>query len=479
VALTAQRVADRLFNSGLPLPKRMFTGVGSHMFAAKGYGTYDMSQLMLKNGSYGFGQVDDYLDYAEKHARTVVIRANRQNGWSSDTPEFMDLTGNQILLHALSNYAGGMYNLLGDNLMAPYGGESVFRLYKTTEDDRSSHQRIFNIFREEMERSVEGWVEIIPFPHSENILFLKGSDGAFDWVIKDQRDKDYSGNPLYPMLESEDLPTAMKADSRLSAHLYFKRGVWLERLEHDAEDSHYENGGSASDWPGYKKMIEREVQDKYGFSASRQPSGEVEPGFIPHRLNDFCLMVSPLVTIDSFWEFFDESEWKLQREERSTRSGFKIDNDLSSVSPRDQGPFPAGVTWLDAVAYCRAYEKRTGLPVRLLTIDNWRDIRPSEEALGASRAVRALTGRHPDSLRFIANPAWANNSNGLPFLCAPDFGEWLLDWQSNHAPAVCVATGESVIAGPLERVLCPTGLTMSYKGLKVGFRLCYIARLDA
>lgn len=36
-ALTAGRLADRFFNSGLPLPKRLFTGVGSLLFAASGY----------------------------------------------------------------------------------------------------------------------------------------------------------------------------------------------------------------------------------------------------------------------------------------------------------------------------------------------------------------------------------------------------------------------------------------------------------
>lgn len=40
--LTAQRIADRLFNSGLPLPRRIFTGSGSLMFAAHGYGNLDL-----------------------------------------------------------------------------------------------------------------------------------------------------------------------------------------------------------------------------------------------------------------------------------------------------------------------------------------------------------------------------------------------------------------------------------------------------
>ena len=43
--LTAQQVADRLFNSGLPLPKRLFTGVGSLLFAPFGYGRLDIQEV--------------------------------------------------------------------------------------------------------------------------------------------------------------------------------------------------------------------------------------------------------------------------------------------------------------------------------------------------------------------------------------------------------------------------------------------------
>lgn len=43
--LTARQVSDRLFNSGLPLPEKIFTGVGSKFFAAKGRGRIDIHAL--------------------------------------------------------------------------------------------------------------------------------------------------------------------------------------------------------------------------------------------------------------------------------------------------------------------------------------------------------------------------------------------------------------------------------------------------
>lgn len=86
----------------------------------------------------------------------------------------------------------------------------------------------------------------------------------------------------------------------------------------------------------------------------------------------------------------------------------------------------------------------------------------------------------PDgSLHFGPNLKWVDNDEGVPFLSVPGFGEWLSDYQHGSAPAACVATGQSIVGGVIERNLCPVRMTMSYKGAKVGFRLCYVANLDA
>lgn len=111
-------------------------------------------------------------------------------------------------------------------------------MYNASEDELDFDRRVFGIFRQEIERSESGWIEIIPLPGNENIVFLKGEDGAFDWVVRDQRDNAFTGNPYHPILRSQAVPTAMMK-SGLNAHLYFKTGEWYERLEHSAETRHY------------------------------------------------------------------------------------------------------------------------------------------------------------------------------------------------------------------------------------------------
>lgn len=68
--LTARQVSDRLFNSGLPLPQKLFTGVGSKFFAAKGRGRIDM--LHLAGGSFDSDEAE--LQWGEERAMSISIQ---------------------------------------------------------------------------------------------------------------------------------------------------------------------------------------------------------------------------------------------------------------------------------------------------------------------------------------------------------------------------------------------------------------------
>lgn len=80
-------------------------------------------------------------------------------------------------------------------------------------------------------------------------------------------------------------------------------------------------------------------------------------------------MVSPLVTVDEFWRFYECSYWRRCRDERLRKTGPPEPDPLAPVNPLDQGYLPASVTWFDAVAYCRHIEQETGLPVGLLSVE--------------------------------------------------------------------------------------------------------------
>jgi len=497
--LTARQLSDRLFNSGLPMPKKIFTGVGSTLFVAKGRGRIDIGFLAKKS----FYTDEAIFEWCEAHANKVVLTLEREFDWDADSPDFVELTGRDLLLHALRfDSIHVAFNLLGDNLVSPMERPPEFRLYNTSENDLDFDQKVFDIFREKIERSESGWVDVIPLPENDNIVFLKGQNGAFDWIIRDQRDEIFTGNPYHPILNSHELPTAMKV-SGLNAHLYFKTGEWYERLEHNAEDRHYVEGGEMATWPGYPKLLMRELlSTRRNYALPSQPKGRYVETFVPHRLDGYCLMVSPPVTIKDFWRFFELSDWRNNRVVRSELGTNQLEADLAAVNLHDDDYLPASVTWFDAVAFCRYYEDQTGLPVRLLEVDEWKQISPPPAQdikndgcgdltwvvvgeHGETRGETEQFRKYPDvwsdggCLRFGKELAWSQNAQGLPFVSVVDFGEWLADYADGCAPAANAATGKALMTGPLDRDRCPAHLTMRYKGLKVGFRLCYVAHPDA
>lgn len=496
-SLTAHQVSDRLFNSDLPIPKKIFTGVGSKFFAAKGRGRIDMYHLA--GGSLCSDEAE--LQWGEERANQVVITFERESDWDADTPDFLELTGRDLLLHSYRfDHIAVAFNLLGDNLVVPMQRPPEFRLYNASEEELAFDRRVFDIFRQEINRSESGWVEVIPFHGNDNLIFLKGKDGAFDWVIRNQRDEAFTGNPYHPILKNHELPTAMKA-SELNAHLYFKTGEWYERLQHSAETRHYEEGGTVATWPGYPKLLMRELlATRRNYAVPTQSKGWSDLNFIPHRLNGYCLMVSPPVTIQEFWRFFEGSDWRDGRVSRSSRTNTQLEADLAAVNLHDDDHLPASITWFDALAYCRYYEQKTGLPVRLLEVEEWKQISPPPAQDikkdgwgdltwivegGDGKTGGETAHRYPEAcggggyLRFGKEITWTQNQQGLPFVSVVDFGEWLADYADGYAPVANAATGKALMTGPLDRDRCPAHLTMRYKGLKVGFRLCYVAHPDA
>lgn len=115
-SLTARRVSDRIFNSGLPMPERIFTGVGSRFFAASGRGYFDLHQLA---GNFLHSDEAE-LKWCEDRANQVVLALEREFDWDADAPDFLELTGRDLLLHSYRfDHVAVAFNLLGDNLVAP------------------------------------------------------------------------------------------------------------------------------------------------------------------------------------------------------------------------------------------------------------------------------------------------------------------------------------------------------------------------
>lgn len=497
-SITARQIADRFFNSGHPIPKRLFTGVGNFMFAAVGYGRidlFDVGNRLTGTSDFAFLPHAEHIKFGTSHRDKVVLRAHRLSAWSANTPEYLDLTAQGLVLQAFDDLLSCSINLLGDSLVAPMVLPMELQLYKASEEDKEEYRQLFELFREEIERTEAGWVDVLPF--NENLVFLRASDGRFDWVVRDQREAPFSRNDLYPIFRSDELPEAL--DGKVGqARLHYQKGIWLDQIRHQAEHHHYNSGGTLRNYPGQDKIVERYLAATEGHKPTNQPRAASNRQFTAHPLADKCLMVSDLISIAEFQKFY-EAEWQTLRDEKAAFAK-RSWSSLPSMNVLDPANLPVCANWYDAIAYCKYLEKEEGLPVRLLSIEEWQAIAPSREAikaLGSKAQAHVVEAVNLDGkvlepptygieyiTRFKEDLCWVRNEQGLEFLSSLTFGEWLGDYKGSApdnvwAPVACTASGIALGRGPLEREFFEAWYIGKNNHLKVGFRVCYVADLSS
>lgn len=497
--LTVRRIADRFFASGLPLPKRLFTGVGNEMFSARYLGRLDLKEILSRiTGEHIFASRSDV------EMIRIVLSLPDQKIYPDELfddddleldPAYRGLTLRDLLLLTFRMDIDCAFNLLSDNLVQPKTLAPVHQLYNTSAEDNHRMAAIFDIFRAKIERASTGWVDVLPF--NDNIVFLRGANGTYDWVVRDQRDTPFSGNRLYPVFSAAEIPCAMSTDTEAKAKLHFTKGLWREQVEHRAELSFYATGGTPATYPGGDRVLSNYLRSLNEIAPMKAPSGSRRVDFVAHHMADRCLMVSDLITIDEFWNFY-ENGWAEQRADKATRTK-RSWPPLDEMNGRDERDLPVCATWYDALAYCKYLESRTGLPMRLLTIEEWQAITPERaavEALGSKARNSVVEGVSIDGrtlepptylphyfTRFTPNLCWIRNGQGLPFLSSLSFGEWLGDYRGSmpnnvFAPVACTASGIALGRGPLETELFEAWYVGRNNHLKVGFRVCYVANHD-
>jgi hypothetical protein len=486
--LTARTIADRLFASGKQLPHKIFTGRHSTVFSAPGYGRHDLYAAMAKDGIHELGECAQ-LEWARKHWNEVVLSAEKLHDWPDGSPSVVPLTGRALYVQATWDQHATGWNLLGDSIVSPTFTDPVFTLYNASPEEMEMAQMQYLALREEMELSELGWVDVLPF--NDCIALLRCSkSGQYDIVFKDQRDKPWTQNPFYPVFLREDLPTSL-CDASLHTALFYKKGLWEAELGHKAEAHYYATGGLPANWPGERKLIELYLRNNEEYRPSRSTSGISHPSFVRHDMGARSLMVSELISINQFWNFY-ESGWADTRASKEAADSKPWANLVAINSYDEERTLPACVTWFDAIAFCKHLEGELGRPVRLLTIKEWHSIRPAQNAIEAAKdsfsepAVEFLPDQGTDGYsvgserpcRYRRDVPWLKSSSGLSFLVSNSFGEWLWDYMGtppNHcyAPAACASTGQALSTGPLERVGSMVRATDNHHGHKIGFRVCY------
>ncbi|MDD3594928.1 SUMF1/EgtB/PvdO family nonheme iron enzyme [Sulfuricurvum sp.] len=477
---TLRSVADRLFFSGRPIPKAIFTGYSCD------------------------------IDHEHSYNPSVVFEKPSK---SYDETAF-EINVDLLIPHKHHmNYLSVFKNLLGDVFILNHSDEDDCYIATTYPTNGEKYKITDSMIEEAKElkklllHSEKGWIEIIPF--NENLIFLKGSNGIYDFVFKHLRDSDFEDqSPFRPYLNHDRIPSVMNETYDFARWLYFgrkeddskkkqqdtRRSYWLEELQHHADIDFYESGGGIH--PGYENLLKNYFEKIGEYSYIRKTKPDQLDGLHEIKLsNGKELFVSDLITIREFSKFDDEESPDV----KSYRVDRHPDNDIWETVNFEPDDYPVAVTYYDAVAYCRWFELKHKAPVRLLSADEWYEIFENPHKVTdlnglnrwtddlicftpASDVIEDITKYRNDFqevyVRFKNPPEMIPQSNGLKLCINHHFSEWLLEFNGHDAAMVTPALMKPLSLSFLsdDELSTPSFSARStgkYKYQKIGFRICY------
>lgn len=523
--LSVEQVCGRLFNSDLPLPQRLFTGYNFD-YAPRYYNALETFNYWRQREAMGTPQ----LDGSDFERLENLVNKNRDAIDQISGKRIQDLVVGGFLDFSL--YAS--FNLLGDLLVQPASTPMVVpKLYWPNNCNKSQQLReqkrdiaVASWFRETIESEIDGWVDVIPF--NEKLIFLKGSNGGYDFVLPNLRSKPFEHQIYAPYLKRADIPSQMNEEYHFQRWYYFEFDGWREQAEHNSELDFYLGGGVPADHPGTWPILRSSLIQRKIYAPSSAKLGKSKScpvAFHRIQLDEKCLYVSDLIPIADFARFTNHRPDYIHSRNSVENSGAL--DDLSTMN-RDAPDLPASVTWYDACAFMAYFEELYGLPVRLLKTWEYKLLReqcpgismpgassedidelthgsklrdhPEKTLLGFGddkRSDNLLTfideqsgrdfGPHPEymsedrfqslvcqyakSLEYIKHPV------GLRFVDSDQFGEWLYENPyGKNAAAVRSRSVRSIYNLPyIERDHFIATSTGKYKHMKIGFRICYAA----
>lgn len=347
--LGRRSLADRIFFGPQPAPGRVFLGYG-----------------------VDWNAWDDRAE--EVHPRP----------YNPGAPSFVPVERGQAIDWLLSRRLDfeGQWGFIDDKLVSVEELPLVDKTYfpdptSAADERRRSLQRLqvaIRAFRFVIEGHSEGWVDVLPV--NEALVVLRGEDGAWDLLWRDLREAapptDADESMAAYGLKVDDRPSSLMGDRDLAPRLYFRRGVWDEREEHDAEQHFYDRGGD----PASRRLLGGdEVRQIYLVDRGAWPKparsrwiGAVPDGFRCVNLDGRRCFVSDLVTVGEFRRMLDDTGYLERRAEHADPWERANDGDALSA--------PVGVTWSDAQAFCAWKERELKVVVRLLRLREHRALRP-------------------------------------------------------------------------------------------------------
>lgn len=481
--ITLQKLSERLFFSGLELPEKMFTGYNFDFENTISDGNLILAGMPSNPFGLKWGFSEDIIRHnislAQKNPNQLIATDKNINRRLID-----------VVVGGFNLYYSTSFHLLGDALIKPVHYESEVKLYNTKDyhaellKDKERQKLMFSIFRQRIEESEDGWVDILPF--NDNLVFLRGENGEYDFVFKNQRDKLFEHKAFDGAIKKiKDVPWFIE-DYHFARWEYFEYQGWREKDDHEAENLFYSMGGTAGTYSGIERIRQTYYETNRSYSANRKlKSNQLCKDFVHTVIADKHLAVSNLISIEDFAEFA-----KARPDYMKTRKG----DSLAPVNNETDKNLPITLTWYDALMYAGWFKEKTQLPVRLLRYpeytamrENFREsvaINGQEEGWKEDyNDVVFFDGKgipfegHPpycgefDNMVCKFNPSIKKTvlDNGLDFYLSNSFAEWLLE-------KTCIRTGNLTSFGCLEYVIRdapPLYSTGKYKHTKIGFRLCY------
>ena len=486
VKLTYRQIADRLFCSGRPLPKRIFVGVGA----------YDLLRTLEANDEYtvafwpSYGGGPDNLPSQDVSSFKVYDRVAPASYsiWSKEG-SFCPWTTQFVHNNLLGNQLCDMGSLGNDVVVCNW--------YNASEEEINQTEIRGKLFRQALEHYPDGWVEVVPY--NDRLIFLKTPDGEYDFVFDGVRDDQFKKNPYAPYLRYKDI-SSNEEDSAFDRHLYFGYDGWLEADRHAAEIAFYANGGTPLDYPGRNKILKTYLvsEDRYSLDKRKY---HTRPDYHMARVLNGELCFTDLVTVGKFCRFLKDTDYGYASHRKSC-------SDLDALNLDGDPESPVAVTWYDAMAYARWIKGRHKLPVRLPTEDEWLhlagELIPEKVTLAELRdalSKRIIEFVSPDGEVFDGHPPRMNrdefeslkiqrilenmpierSSNRMDIVRSAWFGEWL---GSEGAAINCLfgCSQYEVFNAAKHRISAERSrfspLSMGkYKSMLICFRLVYEAEV--
>lgn len=460
--LQRRAVSDRLFLGPEPRPTRIFTGYGIDWDS---WQSLHSSQVWPRHVS-----LDD-LNYV---------------------PQDLEETKRWLFAR---RFETDLVNFVSDHLVdIGRDGEVVLMMYaaptmpkeERVERERKS-KKVAEVFRWYIQQCGEGWLEVLPY--HENLIFLKGPDGLYDFVWRELRETKplvHVGHDNKPrLLHPLDMPAVLKDQLHFDAWSYYRREVWEQKEAHEAESYYYATGNSPHAYPGKSVVLRNYLKDTGVLQETpRYFSGDEPAGWVRVTQHDGeVLLVSQLVSIEQMQQMMRASGYAERRVERQSQvreDEVWFDGDFNKLwepgNSDDSPHLPAAVTWYDAQAYCAWMERQYGCQVRLPTASEYHVWFPNSDGKQAllehsvSRAPsgvervwsvgeseKALTGE-PERLRYVPDLQWVSAESGLKAVQAYNVFEWVLN-------------NPQLVLNPYTNTSCAPHTWGAYKAMKVCFRV--------